>query len=84
MFSFFKKKPSLFELLPSGFVDIHSHVLPGLDDGSKNTTQSVELIQGMEKLGFSELIATPHTMTGVWENTSELKTVGLLCKRLRD
>ena len=71
MFSFFKKKPSLFELLPSGFVDIHSHVLPGLDDGSNNTTQSVELIQGMEKLGFSELIATPHTMTGVWENTSE-------------
>ena len=71
MFSIFKKKPRLFELIPSGFVDIHSHVLPGLDDGCKNMTQSIELIQEMQKLGFSELIATPHTMTGVWENTSE-------------
>jgi tyrosine-protein phosphatase YwqE len=71
MFSIFKKKPRLFELIPSGFVDIHSHVLPGLDDGCKNMTQSIELIQEMQKLGFSELIATPHTLTGVWENSSE-------------
>ena len=59
------------EIIPEGSVDIHSHILPGLDDGSKNVDQSIALIQGMKNLGFTELIATPHTMTGVWENSSE-------------
>lgn len=71
MFSFFKTKPTLSEIIPEGSVDIHSHILPGLDDGSKNVDQSIALIQGMNNLGFTELIATPHTMTGVWENSSE-------------
>ena len=29
-------KPKLSELIPNGFVDIHSHILPGVDDGAKN------------------------------------------------
>ena len=36
IFNLFKSKPTLKELIPDGFVDIHSHILPGIDDGAKN------------------------------------------------
>ena len=71
MFSFLKKKPRLVDLIPEGFVDIHSHILPGIDDGAKNISQSIQLIQGMQKIGFGKMIATPHTMAGVWDNSYE-------------
>ena len=70
IFNLFKSKPTLKELIPNGFVDIHSHILPGIDDGAKNMTESLELITGMKKLGFSKIIATPHTYPGLYENTS--------------
>ena len=70
MISFFKPKPTLLALIPEGFVDIHSHILPGLDDGAKTMAQSKELIQdAVDRV--SEFIATPHTMTSVWDNTTE-------------
>ena len=71
MFSFLKKKPRLVDLIPEGFVDIHSHILPGIDDGAKNISQGIQLIDGMKNLRFGKLIATPHTMAGVWDNSSE-------------
>ena len=71
MFSFLKKKPRLVDLIPKGFVDIHSHILPGIDDGAKNISQSIQLIDDMKNLRFGKLIATPHTMAGVWDNSSE-------------
>ena len=49
IFNLFKSKPTLKELIPNGFVDIHSHVLPGIDDGAKNIDQSLELINKMNK-----------------------------------
>lgn len=63
-------KPKLSELIPSGFVDIHSHILPGIDDGAKNIHESLELISEIKKLGFSKIIATPHTHTGLYNNTN--------------
>ena len=71
MFSILKKKPRLFELIPRGYTDIHSHILPGLDDGAKDIIQSIQLIDGMREMGFGKLISTPHTMVGVWDNTTE-------------
>ena len=71
MFSFLKKKPRLVDLIPEGFVDIHSHILPGIDDGAKNISQSIQLIHGMQKIGFGKMIATPHTMAGGWDNSYE-------------
>ena len=56
----FKSKPTL-KLIPKGFVDIHSHILPGIDDGAKNVEESLELIYAMKKIGFSKIIAT-HTI----------------------
>ena len=71
IFNFFKSKPYLKDLISTGFVDIHSHVLPGIDDGAKNTKESVQLISEMKKLGFSKIIGTPHTYPGLYENTNE-------------
>lgn len=42
------------------YFDIHSHILPGIDDGAKDITESAELINFMKKEGITEVIATPH------------------------
>ena len=71
IFNLFKSRPTLSELIPNGFVDIHSHVLPGIDDGAKNIEQSINMIKEMKKLGFCEIIGTPHTYLGLYENTNK-------------
>tara|TARA_B100001063_G_C16681890_1_gene512218 strand:+ start:73 stop:801 length:729 start_codon:yes stop_codon:yes gene_type:complete len=71
IFNFFKSKPTLKELIPKGFVDIHSHILPGIDDGAKNVEESIKLISEMQKLGFSKIIGTPHTYPSLYDNTNE-------------
>lgn len=71
MFNLFKSKPTLKELIPKGFVDIHSHILPGIDDGAKDLHESIELIKKMKELGFSKIIGTPHTYSGLHENTKK-------------
>ncbi len=65
----FKSEPTLRELIPEGFVDIHSHILPGIDDGAKNIKESLELISEIRKMGFVKVICTPHTYEGVHNNT---------------
>ncbi len=71
IFNLFKSKPTLKEIIPNGFVDIHSHILPGIDDGAKDIKESIELIKGMKKLGFSKIIGTPHTYPGLYNNSSD-------------
>ena len=70
IFNLFKSKPTLKELIPRGFVDIHSHVLPGLDDGAKNIEESIMLISEMKNLGISKIITTPHTYPGLYDNST--------------
>lgn len=50
-------------------VDMHNHLLPGIDDGSKSVEQSLGLIKGLNALGFEKFICTPHIMEGVHPNT---------------
>jgi len=69
MFPFLSRKPFLNDLIPSNHVDIHAHLLPGIDDGAKTIEDSIELMTGMQALGIEQFIATPHVMTAVWENT---------------
>ena len=71
MLSLFKSKPKLAELIPSGYVDIHSHVLPGIDDGASTLEDTKFLLEEMRQLGFTKVITTPHTMNNVWDNTTE-------------
>lgn len=71
MFSIFKSKPLLKELIPQGYIDIHSHVLCELDDGAKSISDTQFLIESMKNFGFQKIIATPHTTPFVWDNTKE-------------
>jgi len=48
------------------FVDLHSHYLPGLDDGATGMEMSVEMIRAVVALGFSDLYATPHQRAGMF------------------
>ncbi|RRN77886.1 protein tyrosine phosphatase, partial [Pseudoxanthomonas sp. SGD-10] len=49
--------------------DMHNHILFGIDDGSRDLAQSLELLKGMTELGFRKVICTPHVMEGVYNNT---------------
>ncbi len=51
--------------------DVHSHLIPGIDDGSPDINTSLQLIRGMVDLGYSKLITTPHIMWDMYKNTSE-------------
>lgn len=71
MWSFLKPKARLLDLIPANFVDIHSHVLPGIDDGAKTIEDSKFLLERMIDFGFSKIITTPHTIENIWNNTPE-------------
>jgi protein-tyrosine phosphatase len=51
---------------------MHSHLLPGIDDGSPDMATSLQLIRGMAELGYSKLITTPHIMWDMYKNTPEI------------
>jgi tyrosine-protein phosphatase YwqE len=70
MFNFFKKEKkdtAPLELFPVT-TDIHSHVLPGIDDGSPDITTSLTLIKGLYDLGYRKLVATPHIIGDFYRN----------------
>ncbi len=50
-------------------VDIHSHLLPGLDDGVTSTKESVEIIREFQAIGVKKIITTPHIMSDYYINT---------------
>lgn len=50
-------------------MDIHNHILPGIDDGAKTVEDSLELIRSFQSIGISRLIATPHIMNNYYPNT---------------
>lgn len=82
---FFKKKEiPLSDFFPEGFVDIHSHLLPGIDDGAKDLDNSIELILKMRSYGIKNFITTPHVLGDVYPNTSEtiLEKLNLIQKEL--
>src|SRR5258708_10870463 len=75
MFGLFKKKEEKKKDITFNYesimVDMHSHVLPGIDDGAQNPQESIVLIKKMMELGIKKIIATPHIMADYYKNTSE-------------
>lgn len=73
MFGLFKKKTKLKKHITFNYesimVDMHSHVLPGIDDGAQTPEESIVLIKKMMELGISKIIATPHIMADFYKNT---------------
>lgn len=71
MFNLFKKK--IYQSsLPAGFpvaTDIHSHILPGIDDGSPDLETSLLLIRGLYDMGIRKSVATPHIIGDLYRNT---------------
>ena len=73
MLSFFNKK----KVIPDypGFTwltqDIHSHLLPGIDDGSPDVETSIELLRSLGDAGIKKFICTPHIIGDMYRNTPE-------------
>ncbi len=57
--------------------DVHSHLIPGIDDGVATIAQSIALIKEMCNLGFSKIITTPHIQGEQFKNTPEIILFGL-------
>lgn len=53
-------------------VDIHSHLLPGLDDGVTSFEESYEIIKNFEERGYKKIITTPHIMSDFYRNTPDI------------
>ena len=73
MFNFFKRKSAASEIvrvLPFQS-DIHSHILPGIDDGSPDVETSLELLRGIYALGITKTVATPHIIGDMYRNTPD-------------
>ncbi|WP_046245986.1 tyrosine-protein phosphatase [Hymenobacter terrenus] len=51
--------------------DMHSHLLPGLDDGAETVEHSLDLLRALRNMGFRKLIMTPHIMGDFYKNTPE-------------
>lgn len=67
------------------FIDIHTHILPGLDDGAKDMDESLELARCYQRAGITKVVATPHFLPGTsWSAGREkvLETVAALQEQL--
>lgn len=58
-------------------VDVHSHLIPGIDDGAQTIEDSLELLQSFIQLGYKKVITTPHVMSDFYKNTPEIILSGL-------
>ena len=78
IFSIFKKKEKLppfdFSVLQC---DIHSHLIPGIDDGSKSLEDSINMLRDFEAMGYRKVVTTPHIMSDYYKNTPEIIRSGL-------
>lgn len=70
MFGLFKKQNSSEPYFPFT-TDIHSHILPGIDDGSPDVATSIELVKGLKNLGINKSVATPHIIGDMFPNNAE-------------
>ena len=66
-------------------IDLHSHILPGIDDGARTLEESVELVSAMAGWGFERITCTPH-ITKKFRNTRESikEKFDILCNALVD
>ncbi|MBK8953249.1 MAG: hypothetical protein IPM85_14260 [Chitinophagaceae bacterium] len=73
MFKFFSKSKNAAPPTKADFsllkTDMHSHLLPGIDDGSQDIQTTLDLIKEMMELGFTKFITTPHIMWDMYRNT---------------
>jgi protein-tyrosine phosphatase len=66
----------------TGLVDLHCHVIPGVDDGPRSLADAVALVKGLRELGFVRLVATPHVRLPRWDQ--DLATLRALRDQVAD
>lgn len=72
MFTWFKREKIKQLGLNVLQLDMHSHLLPGIDDGSRTMDESIAMINKMAEMGYTHIITTPHIMHEVYPNTKEI------------
>lgn len=72
-FSRFKRKKPL-DPIDLGLIgtDMHSHLIPGIDDGSPEMGATLAMLQHFKALGYTKVVTTPHIMSDYYRNTSEI------------
>ncbi len=80
MFGWFSKNKNK-NLDPLDFsalrTDIHSHLIPGVDDGSPDIETTILIIKELQNLGYKKIITSPHVMSDFYKNSSEIILKGL-------
>jgi len=51
-----------------GYIDLHCHWVAGIDDGARTIDESIDMLRALRDVGFSQVIATPHMRTGLFDN----------------
>lgn len=75
LFSFLKKTPKTdLSVLKT---DIHSHLIPGIDDGAQSMDHTIGMLRKFQELGYEKVITTPHVMSDYYKNTPEIILEGL-------
>jgi tyrosine-protein phosphatase YwqE len=57
--------------------DVHSHFIPGIDDGAPTVEASLELLRAMREFGYTKVVTTPHSMADGFKNPPEVILGGL-------
>lgn len=74
----FQSEPKLDPVNLSVFKsDIHSHLIPGIDDGSPNMEISIKMVKKFVELGYEKIVTTPHVMCDYYQNTPDKILKGL-------
>ena len=76
MWPLFRKKITVPSDLSGLHCDMHSHLIPGIDDGSPDLETSIRLIRGLMDLGYKKIITTPHVNADIFPNTSAIIRAG--------
>lgn len=77
IFSFLKKNSAAQASVSPIKTDVHSHLIPELDDGVQSIEESIAILREMEALGYEKVITTPHSMPGTYDNSAETILPGL-------
>ena len=62
-------------------IDIHSHLLPGIDDGARDMSQAVDMARYAVANGIEQMVMTPHIQPGRFDNS--LKNIRPLFKKFQ-
>jgi protein-tyrosine phosphatase len=74
---FSKKEPLTPVDLSTLKTDMHSHLIPGIDDGSQSMDETIAMLVKFKELGYKKVITTPHIMSDFYKNTPEIILAGL-------